>query len=208
VKFPWKEQPFMKHTLICLVENKPGVLNRVVSLFRRRNFNMDSLTVGRTHNPEISRITIVMEGAPGDARKMMMMLYKLIDVIEVQDVTNIPTIGRDLALIKVKTPDAYSKNAVTDLCYARGARLVDIGPEVTIVELSGEEASVESFVEEMRPFGIVEMVRTGLVSMGRGVRTMEQKDYKSTRFPAAPVSASDNGKIDPEEEARQMQVPG
>jgi acetolactate synthase-1/3 small subunit len=179
----------MKHTLICLVENKPGVLNRVVSLFRRRNFNMDSLTVGRTHNPELSRITIVMEGQPGDAKLVTMNLYKLVDVIEVQDATNIPTIDRDLALIKVRTPDAYTKNGVTDLAYASGARLVDIGPEVTIVEISGSVESVEAFVEELRPFGIVEMVRTGLVSMGRGIRTMESRDYKSTRFPAKPIGA-------------------
>jgi acetolactate synthase-1/3 small subunit len=179
----------MKHTLICLVENKPGVLNRVVSMFRRRNFNMDSLTVGRTHNPDISRITIVMEGDQGDGKKVMMSLYKLIDVIEVQDVTNIPAINRDLALVKIKTPDAHSRNAIADLCYERGARLVDIGPEVTIVELAGAEESVESFVEALHEFEIVEMVRTGRVSMGRGIRTMEQRDYKSNRFPVYTASS-------------------
>lgn len=190
----------MKHTLICLVENKPGVLNRVVSLFRRRNFNMDSLTVGRTHNPDISRITVVMEAEPGDGKKVVMMLYKLIDVIEVQDVTNIPTINRDLALVKVRTPDAYARNAVTDLCYERGARLVDIGPEVTIVELAGAEESVESFVEALHQFEIVEMVRTGRVSMGRGIRTMEQRDYKSTRFAAYAPSVNGGRSADHDDE--------
>lgn len=181
----------MKHTLICLVENKPGVLNRVVSLFRRRNFNMDSLTVGRTHNPDISRMTIVMEGEDGAGRKVMMNLYKLVDVIEVQDVTGLPTVDRDLVLAKVNTTDAYSRNALTDLCYTHGARLVDIGPEVTIVEFAGSVESVETFIAELQSFGIVEVVRSGLVSMGRGVRVMEGSNHKSRRFTHIPS----NGKV-------------
>lgn len=171
-----------KRTLVCLVENKPGVLNRVVSLFRRRNFNMDSLTVGRTENPEISRITIVMEGDRSDARKVFMNLYKLIDVIEVQDITDIPNVSRDLVLVKVHAPDAHSRNLVTDLCYKWGAHLVDIGPDVTVVEMAGPEEIVEEFIEVLRPFGIAEMVRAGVVAMGRGVRKMQSTDYRSTRF--------------------------
>ncbi|MCI0713167.1 MAG: acetolactate synthase small subunit [Chloroflexi bacterium] len=171
-----------KRTLVCLVENKPGVLNRVVSLFRRRNFNMDSLTVGRTENQETSRITIVMEGDRASARQVAVNLYKLIDVIEVQDVTDVPNVSRDLVLVKVQAPDAHSRNLVTDLCYRWGARLVDIGPDVTIVELAGTADSIEDFVEDLRPFGIVEMVRTGVVSMARGVRKMQSADYRSQRF--------------------------
>lgn len=170
-----------KRTLICLVENKPGVLNRVVSLFRRRNFNMDSLTVGRTDNPDISRITIVMEGDAADARKVASNLYKLIDVIEVQDVSDMPAIVRDLALVKVKAPDAYTRNQLTDLCYRWGARLVDIGPDVAIVEIAGSEENIEEFVAAVQPFGIAEMVRTGVVAMGRGVRMMEASGYRSQR---------------------------
>lgn len=171
-----------KRTLVCLVENKPGVLNRVVSMFRRRNYNMDSLTVGRTDNPDLSRITIVMEGTAADARKVTMNLYKLIDVIEVQDVSEIPTIVRDLALVKVKAPDATTRNQLTDLCYRWGARLVDIGPDVTVVEIAGSEQNIEEFVAAVQPFGIAEMVRTGVVAMGRGVRTMQASNYRSTRF--------------------------
>ena len=183
----------MKNTLICLVENKPGVLNRVVSLFRRRNFNMDSLTVGRTHNPDISRITIVMEGERSDAKKVIMNLYKLVDVIEVQDVTEIPSVDRDLVLAKVNAPDAYARNSLTDLCYQRGARLIDIGPEVTIVELAGSEAIIEAFIEDLTPFGIVELVRSGLVSMGRGIRVMEGSNHKSKRFTQSLSTVSSNG---------------
>lgn len=172
----------MKHTFICLVENKPGVLNRVVSLFRRRNFNMDSLTVGRTQNPDVSRITIVMEGEAGDAKKVAWNLYKLIDVIEVQDVTELPTVDRDLVLAKVNAPDAFTRNSVTELCYEWGARVVDIGPDVTIVEYTGTEENVETFVDQLRPFGIAELVRSGLISMGRGVRIMEGMNHKTKRF--------------------------
>jgi acetolactate synthase I/III small subunit len=177
-----------KRTIICLVENKPGVLNRVVSLFRRRNFNMDSLTVGRTENPEISRITIVMEGDQTNARIAAVNLYKLVDVIEVQDVTDIPNVSRDLVLIKVSAPDAFTRNEITELCYRWGAKLVDIGPEVAIVEKAGTEANIEEFIESMRPFGIVEMVRAGVVAMGRGVRKMKSQDYRSTRFQTGKIA--------------------
>ncbi len=186
----------MKHTIICLVENKPGVLNRVVSLFRRRNFNMDSLTVGRTHNPDISRITIVMEGETGDAKKVVWNLYKLIDVIEVQDVTDVPTVERDLVLAKVNAPDAHSRNNLTELCYQYGARLVDIGPDVAIVEYTGTQSSVEDFVDQLRPYGIVELVRSGLISMGRGIRIMEGMSHKTKRF-AVPAHIA-NGVTEPE----------
>lgn len=176
------EDAIQKRTIICLVENKPGVLNRVVSLFRRRNFNMDSLTVGRTENPEISRITIVMEGSRANARIVAVNLYKLVDVIEVQDVTDIPNVSRDLVLVKVNAPDAFTRNEITEICYRWGAKMVDIGPEVAIVEKAGTEPHIEEFIEAMRPFGIVEMVRAGVVAMGRGVRKMQSQDYRSTRF--------------------------
>lgn len=180
-----------KRTLICLVENKPGVLNRVVSLFRRRNFNMDSLTVGRTDNPDVSRITIVMEGTGQDSSKLVKHLYKLIDVIEVRDVSDAPTVTRDLALIKVNAPDPDSRNALTDVCYRWGARLVDIGPEMSIVEISGSGENIEEFILALQPFGIAELVRSGLVAMGRGKRRMEETAYTSKRKKA--VTAPVNG---------------
>ncbi len=181
-----------KRTLICLVENKPGVLNRVVSLFRRRNFNMDSLTVGRTDNPDVSRITIVMEGSAQESSKLVWHLYKLIDVIEVRDVSDIPTVARDLALIKVNAPDAESRNALTDVCYRWGARLVDIGPDMSIVEIAGTEENIEEFIKAIQPFGIAELVRSGLVVMGRGKRRMEETAYTSKRKKPATVNGSAN----------------
>jgi acetolactate synthase-1/3 small subunit len=166
-----------KHILAVLVENKPGVLNRVASLFRRRSFNIDSFTVGRTHHPHISRMTIAVDATRGDANRIKENLHKLINVIEVEVVTNEPHVSRDLALIKVRSDDADSRNALTLLCEHYPARIVDIGPKVAIVEITAQEDIVEGFIREVEPIGIVEMVRTGIVAMGRGVRILDT-DYE------------------------------
>ena len=157
----------MHHTLIAKVENKPGVLNRVASLFRRRNFNIESLNVGQTENPDISRMTIVVESAGVDARKVEANLYKLVNVIDVQDVTNQPAVTRDLALIKVSaTPE--KRTELANLASIFRANIVDVAPDTAIVEITGTEEKIEGLVELLRPMGIVEMVRTGQVAMLRG----------------------------------------
>ncbi|QPC80999.1 acetolactate synthase small subunit [Phototrophicus methaneseepsis] len=159
-----------KITVVALVENKPGVLNRVASLFRRRAFNVDSLTVGRTHRPYVSRMTIVVDSERADAHKIAANLSKLINVIDVQILTDTPHVSRDLALIKVRSDDAESRNELTEICERHPARIIDIGPEVAIVEMVGTEQAVAEFIEQVRPIGIVEMIRTGVVAMGRGTR--------------------------------------
>lgn len=157
----------MYHTLIAKVENKPGVLNRVASLFRRRNFNIESLNVGRTENPDISRMTIVMENANIDAKKVEANLYKLVNIIDVQDVTNQPTVARDLALIKVNAkPDQRSE--IANLVNIFRAKIVDVACDSVIVEITGTEEKIEGLIELLRPIGIHEMVRTGQVAMLRG----------------------------------------
>jgi acetolactate synthase-1/3 small subunit len=157
----------MYHTLIAKVENKPGVLNRVGSLFRRRNFNIESLNVGRTENPDISRMTIVMENTGVDARKVEANLYKLVNVIDVQDVTNQPTVTRDLAIIKVSAkPDQRAE--IANLVNIFRAKIVDVASDTVIVEIAGTEEKIEGLVELLRPIGILEMVRTGQVAMLRG----------------------------------------
>ena len=170
-----------KHTLIALVENRPGVLNRVVSLFRRRNFNLDSLTVGRTHKDHISRMTIVVDSAKSNARLIAANLTKLINVIEVRDVSAELYVSRDLALVKVLTDNAESYNAVTEICERYPARIVDMGSKYTIVEITAREDMVEEFIDAMRPIGIVEVVRTGVVAMGRGARILDS-DYEPPVF--------------------------
>jgi acetolactate synthase-1/3 small subunit len=160
----------MNYTFIALVENKPGVLNRVASLFRRRNFNIESLAVGRTEKPEISRMTVVVDCPNGDydAHKIEANLYKLVNVIDVQDVTHQPSVTRDLALIKVKVgPEKRAE--VNSLAEIFRARIVDVAADALIVEITGTEDKIEGMIELLRPLGIVEMVRTGQVSMTRGV---------------------------------------
>jgi len=157
----------MQHTLIALVENKPGVLNRVASLFRRRNFNIESLNVGRTENPAVSRMTIVMDSDDLNAHKVEANLYKLVNVIDVQDVTNQPSVTRDLALIKVKA-NPEQRAEIANLAGIFRARIVDVAPESVIVEITGTEDKIESLLELLKPIGIQEMVRSGQVAMMRG----------------------------------------
>lgn len=174
---PEEQKNPKKHILAVLVENKPGVLNRVASLFRRRNFNINSLTVGRTHRPHISRMTIAVDTTRSDANRIKENLHKLINIIEVSVLTNEPHVSRDLALIKVRSDDAESRNALTVLCEHYPARIVDIGPKVAVVEITAQEDVVEGFIREVEPIGILEMVRTGVVALGRGVRIVDS-DYE------------------------------
>lgn len=162
----------MNYTFIALVENKPGVLSRVASLFRRRNFNIESLAVGRTENPEFSRMTVVVSCPNGemDAHKIEANLYKLVNVIDVQDVTHQPSVVRDLALIKVKV-GPEKRGEVNNLAAIFRAHLVDVAADSVIVEITGTEDKIEGMIELLRPIGIVEMVRTGLVAMTRGANS-------------------------------------
>ena len=154
-------------TFVVYVEDKPGVLNRVASLFRRRAFNIESLTVGHSDQPGTSRMTIVMEGDADTAARFEANLYKLVNVLRVEDVTDQPRVERDLGLIKVRA-DAEARQKILQLCEVFRARVVDIGPTALIVEITGTEDKLQGLVEVLRPFGIIEMVRTGIVAMQRG----------------------------------------
>ncbi len=157
----------MERTLIALVEDKPGVLNRVASLFRRRAFNIESLTVGHTEQPGISRMTIVVDSNRTDAQKVAQNLYKLVNVIHVEDVTERPAVTRDLALIKVRA-NGQTRAEVLQIVETFRARVVDVALDTLMIEVTGTEEKVNGLVEVLRPFGIVEMVRTGRVAMLRG----------------------------------------
>ncbi len=161
----------MNRTLIARVEDKPGVLNRVASLFRRRAFNIESLTVGHTETAGVSRMTIVVDSTRTDAKKVAQNLYKLINVIRVEDVSDQPAVMRDLALIKVQTPDSRTRSELMQIVETFRARVVDVGVGTLIVEATGTEEKVNGLVEVLRPFGIMEMVRTGQVAMVRGENT-------------------------------------
>jgi acetolactate synthase-1/3 small subunit len=160
----------MLHTFIVYVENKPGVLSRVVSLFRRRAFNIDSLTVGRTEKPEVSRMTIVVDADQDQARRIVANVYKLVNVLLVDDVTAQGAITRDLALIKVEaTPE--SRSHVLELANVFRARVIDVAHDSLTIEITGTEDKIDSLLEVLRPLGLIEVVRTGQVAMRRGTKT-------------------------------------
>jgi len=158
----------MQHTLVALVEDKPGVLNRVASLFRRRAFNIESLTVGHTDQLGVSRMTIVVDSDDVSVERLTAYLYKLVDVIQVEDLTSVPRVTRDLAMIKVNaTPE--TRTHIMQTVDVFRARIVDVTNTSFIIEITGDEDKIEGFIEVLKPLGIIEMVRTGVVAMARGV---------------------------------------
>jgi acetolactate synthase-1/3 small subunit len=158
----------MKQTLIAQVEDKPGVLNRIASLFRRRNFNIESLTVGHSETPGVSRMTIVTDEEEMLRRNVIRRnLLKLINVIDVQDVTDTPSVIRETALIKVNV-DAAQRGQVMDVAEMYRARIVDVATETLIIEVTGESSKIEALTGVLEPFGILEMTRTGQIAMTRG----------------------------------------
>ena len=157
----------MRHTFVALVEDKPGVLNRVVSVFRRRQFNIESLTVSHTHQPDISRITIVVDSNKTDVERIMPYMHKLINVIQVEDLTYEPCVNRDLAMVKVNASPA-NRSSVMQLAEVFRARIVDVTGDSLIVEITGDKEKIDSFVEVLQPYGILELVRTGVIAMERG----------------------------------------
>ncbi|MBI3974198.1 MAG: acetolactate synthase small subunit [Chloroflexi bacterium] len=158
----------MKHTLVALVENQPGVLMRVANLFARRGFNIESFTVGHTETTKLSRMTVVVDGAQTQVEQVIKQLYKLIDVLKVSDVTEDRTIDRELALIKVTASNSASRAEVVQFVNIFRGKIVDVAPDSLIVEVTGTEEKVDSLLDVLRPFGIKEMVRTGTVAMTRG----------------------------------------
>ncbi|HUW94647.1 MAG TPA: acetolactate synthase small subunit [Anaerolineae bacterium] len=157
----------MTRTLIALVEDKPGVLARVAGLLRRRAFNIESLTVGRTQEPGISHMTIVVDSDQTSAQKVAQHLNKLINVIGVEDVSDHPIVARNLTLIKVRVSGG-SRAEVMQIVDTFRARVVDVGLDSLMIEATGTEDKVEGLVQVLEPFGIVEMVRGGRVAMVRG----------------------------------------
>jgi acetolactate synthase I/III small subunit len=179
----------MHHTFAVYVDNKPGVLNRVASLFRRRAFNIESLTVGHTHEPGISRMTVVVETDEYGARRLEANLYKLVPVRRVENLSSRAQISRDLALIKV-TAGGDTRAQVMQLVDVYRARVVDVSPESLVIEATGTEDKIDSLLEVLRPYGVVEMVRTGLVAMARGTGAAEKAAVP--RAARVPADAQDN----------------
>jgi acetolactate synthase-1/3 small subunit len=159
--------PRTPRTIVAHVEDRPGVLARVVGLFRRRGYNIASLTVARTHDPGVSRLTVVIDADDETARRIEANLYKLIDVLYVDDVTATAAVIHELALVKVSA-DVQRRTDVIELCKVMGARVVDVAPRTLTVELTDTRDAIDRLTEALRPYGIVELVRTGAVAMTRG----------------------------------------
>jgi acetolactate synthase I/III small subunit len=160
----------MLNTYVVYVENKPGVLARVATLFRRRAFNIDSLTVGRTEKPEVSRMTIVVDADRDQALRIEANLYKLVNVLFVENITNEPAILRDLAMIKVAVTQE-ARTQVFKLAEVFNARVEDVAPESVTIEITGAEDKIDRLLEVLRPYGVLEMVRTGVVAVRRGSKS-------------------------------------
>ena len=181
----------MLHTFAVYVDNKPGVLNRVASLFRRRAFNIESLTVGHTETPGVSRMTVVVDTDEYGARRLEAHLYKLVPCKRVENITGAASIARDLALIKVAAT-GEARTHVMQLVDVYRARIVDVSPESLVIETTGTEDKIDSLLEVLRPYGVVEMVRTGRVAMARG--TLPARRAAAPSRPA-PVAADTGGDV-------------
>jgi acetolactate synthase-1/3 small subunit len=166
----------MHHTLIALVEDKPGVLNRIASLFRRRNFNIESLTVGRTAERGVSRMTIVIDSDQASAERVTAYLYKLVNVLQVEDLGNVPAVARDLALVKV-TVAGHDRATLLRVVDETRAHIVDTGEQTMTLEITGEPPHVDAVIARLEPLGIIEMVRTGRVAMRRGDTALSAAKY-------------------------------
>ena len=156
-----------QHTLVALVEDKPGVLPKVASMFRRRGFNIASLAVGSSEKPGLSRMTFVVNGDDYTVGQVAKQLDKLIDVIEVSDITNESIVTREIALIKVETTP-ITRGEIIQIVNLFRANIIDVGSESMVIEITGEEDKVNALHNLLAPFGIIEMLRSGLVAMVRG----------------------------------------
>jgi acetolactate synthase-1/3 small subunit len=156
----------MKRTISALVQNKPGVLAHVAGMFAARSFNIDSLAVGRTEDPELSRMTIVVVGDDAVIEQVRKQLSKIIPVVKVYDFTGESLVQRDLMLIKVAAPPER-RAEVQAIIEMFQAKVVDIGPKFVMVEVTGPEEKIEAFIETCRPYGVKDVVRTGIIAMPR-----------------------------------------
>lgn len=159
----------MKRILAILVENRPGVLTRVSGLFTRRGYNIESLAVGPTENPDISRMTVVVDADPAAVEQITKQLNKLVDVLKLSDITDEPFVDRELILIKVNAEPA-SRGEIMQIVDIFRAHIVDIGRNALIIEATGDAGKIDAIESALRPFGIGEVVRTGRIAMVRGAK--------------------------------------
>ena len=176
----------MEHTISVLVENHFGVLTHVAGLFSARGFNIDSLAVGETHDPSVSRMTILVHGDDRIVEQIIKQLNKLIDVIKVEDLSGEDLIDRELVLVKVNA-DAQSRNDILQIVNTFRAKVVDVNAESMTIEVTGGESKIDAIIELLTPFGIRETVRTGVVALSRSKELIAPaKEAPKAVSPAAP----------------------
>lgn len=161
----------MRHVLSAVVQNVPGVLAHISGMLASRGYNIDSLAVGETERPNLSRMTFVVVGDDAILEQIRKQLEKIVTVVRVEDISSKQFVERDLMLIKVHAPQGGARSEIRELAEVFRGRIVDVAPEEVIVEISGQELKIEAFIDLMRPFGIVELVRTGRIAMVRGERS-------------------------------------
>jgi acetolactate synthase-1/3 small subunit len=160
-----------QHTISVLVDNKPGVLARVAGLFSRRGYNIESLAVSITDNPQVSRMTIVVNGDVSEVEQITKQLHKLIDVSKVQDYIGVPIVARELSLIKVNA-EVKDRTALMQLVEVFRGRVIDMSDKTFVIELTGAADKIDAFEQLLQPYGIRELVRTGKIAMARGPRSI------------------------------------
>lgn len=158
----------MRHLLSAVVQNVPGVLAHISGMLASRGYNIDSLAVGETENKNLSRMTFVVVGDDRVLEQVRKQLEKIITVVEVQDISSRDYVERDLMMIKVRSASGNIRTEIRELVDIFRGRVVDVGPEELMIEISGRETKIQAFIERMRPYGIIELVRTGRIAMVRG----------------------------------------
>ncbi len=156
-----------KHTIVAIVHDRPGVLNRMVSLFRRRNFNIDSIAVGHSEVPHLSRVTVIVNGTTAMVEQVRKQLDKLIDVVKIFDITGEKLTSRELALIKVKATSS-TRSEILEVADIFRANIVDVASDTLTIEITGDEDKIDSMLKLLQGFGVREIARTGRVAMVRG----------------------------------------
>ncbi len=182
----------MRHVISALVMNEPGVLSHVAGMFAARGYNIDSLVVGRTEDPRFSRMTIVVPADERILEQVRKQLAKIVSVVRVRDYKELPFVARDLMLIKVNTPPG-KRSEVIELAQIFRGHVVDVGPTTIMIQLAGEEEKLDAFVDLMRPYGIKELGRTGVIAMPRGSTSVTLPSVEDENHtPAAPVKNRDS----------------
>ncbi|MET9973321.1 acetolactate synthase small subunit [Streptomyces sp. NPDC006356] len=177
-----------KHTLSVLVENKPGVLARITALFSRRGFNIDSLAVGVTEHPDISRITIVVDGASTPLEQVIKQTSKLVEVLRAMEIAPSAAIARELVLVKVRA-DNETRSQIVEIVQLFRAKTVDVSPEAVTIEATGSSDKLEAMLKMLEPFGIKELVQSGTIAIGRGARSLSGQLSEVGSRPAWPAIA-------------------